>query len=331
MIDYGFLAGLFGALLFTPIVSFVARRLGFVDVPRPDRHHQIPTPYLGGVAVFLALLVGLFVSRLFPSPHSVATSRGAILLLVASASLLLGLADDWRRLSPPVKFAGQVAIATLFLGVGGAGPTHSSLWDGILGLLWIVGFMNAFNFLDNMDGVLAGVSFIAVLGLGGLTIAHGVTGIGWLLVLGGALLGFLVFNAPPARIFLGDAGSLFLGGILSAAAWMFASEAGNLGDWLALPLVLAYPLFDIIFVTVTRLKRRQAPWIGGRDHTTHRLATWLGGPRRALLAIYALSFLGSLGALLSSFSPGLLWLLPYWCLGLVFAGLGLKLATIPVR
>jgi UDP-GlcNAc:undecaprenyl-phosphate GlcNAc-1-phosphate transferase len=316
--------------MLTPLVRLLALKAGFVDVPRADRHHRTPTPYLGGVAVFLAMLLGLLAIGEITSGTSGHHGR-VILLLVGAASLVLGLADDWRHLSPPLKFAGQVGITTLFLAVAGPGPTGSAAFDGVIGLFWIVGFMNAFNFLDNMDGVLAGVSFVAVLGLVGMSLAHGVTGSAWLLVLAGALFGFLLFNAPPARIFLGDAGSLFLGGIVSAAAWMFASEVSTPGAWFALPLILAYPLFDILFVTVTRLKRGQRPWIGGRDHTTHRLNTLLGGPRKALLVVYGLSVVGSLGAFAAAFSPGLLPLLPWWLIGLLFVGLGLRLTQVPVR
>jgi UDP-GlcNAc:undecaprenyl-phosphate GlcNAc-1-phosphate transferase len=329
--EYGFLGGLGAAVSLTPLIRILARRLGFVDMPRPDRHHRMPTPYLGGVAVFLAVVIGLGFTAGFRHETPAAGQKEFLVVLLGAAALLLGLADDWRRLSPPLKFAGQVGIATLFLAVAGPGPTGISAWDGILGLLWVVGFMNAFNFLDNMDGVLPGVSFIASLGLAGLAILHGVSGMNSLLVLAGALFGFLLFNLPPARIFLGDAGSLSLGAMLAGAGWLFASETGSLAAWFALPLVLSYPLFDITFVTLTRLKRRQAPWIGGRDHTTHRLNSLLGGPRRALLVIYGLAFLGSLGALAAGFSAELFWLLPYWWIGLVYLGLGVKLATVPVR
>jgi UDP-GlcNAc:undecaprenyl-phosphate/decaprenyl-phosphate GlcNAc-1-phosphate transferase len=328
--QYGFLAGLGAAVALTPLIRILARHLGFVDVPRPDRHHRLPTPYMGGVAVYLALLLGLLATGGFPSRHNDPGYKDALALLVGAASLLLGLADDWRPLSPPVKFAGQVAIAVVFVALAGPGPTSFPPLDTFLGLFWMVGCMNAFNFLDNMDGVLSGVAFVGALGMAGLAALHGVTGMGWLVVLAGALLGFLVYNAPPARIFLGDTGSLLLGGLLAAGGWLFASDTGELTAWAALPLVLSYPLFDIFFVTSTRLRRGQAPWIGGRDHTTHRLNTWLGGPWRVLLVVYGLSFLGSLAAIGAGFSNDLLLLLPYWWIALVYFGLGLRLSMVKV-
>lgn len=363
--DPGFLAGLAVALAATPLVRLLAARIGFVDEPRPDRLHQRPTPHLGGLAVLIALIAGLAIAGRLPAVDSglftssgggggaagsggapgpgggaggPAIPAGALLLLVGLGSFLVGMADDWRRLSPPAKLTGQVVICTLFLMAAGPGPFPSAGWNGVIGFLWIVGFMNAFNFLDNMDGVLSGVSLISVMTLAGLALAqaHGWGGpvdaagrgavaagpgivkggagaaaavpgaralAGWLLVLAGALAGFLVFNLPPARIFLGDAGSLLLGGLLSAGAWVFASGSGRLSDWLALPLILAYPLFDITFVTLTRLARRQAPWIGGRDHTTHRLATWLGGGGRALVVVCILAILSAAAGALVVFIP----------------------------
>ena len=285
---------------------------------------------MGGVAVYLALLLGLLATGAFPSPHNDPEYKDALVLLVGAASLLLGLADDWRTLSPRVKLAGQVVIALVFIALAGPGPTWIRPLDMILGLLWMVGCMNAFNFLDNMDGVLSGVAFVGTVGLAGLAVLHGVPGMGWLVVLSGALIGFLVYNAPPARIFLGDTGSLMLGGMLAAGGWLFASDTGEVTAWAALPLILSYPLFDICFVTGTRLKRGQPPWIGGRDHTTHRLNTWLGGPWRVLLVVYGLSFLGSLAAIGAGFSNDLLLLLPYWWMALVYLGLGIRLSLVKV-
>lgn len=193
--------------------------------------------------------------------------------------------------------------------------------------------MNACNFLDNMDGILSGVGAMAALTL--MLMARGHAGEmaapGWLPALAGALVGFLVFNRPKATIFMGDAGSLLVGLALAGSAWVVASSAGGLSTWLALPLALAYPLFDTTFVTITRIARRQQPWVGGRDHTNHRLMTRFGGPWRALGAVYALQGAAGGAALAAAASPPITAFVILVAVLAAFAGLGLWLRTIPVR
>jgi UDP-GlcNAc:undecaprenyl-phosphate GlcNAc-1-phosphate transferase len=264
-----------------------------------------------------------------------------LLLFVAGTSFFLGLVDDVRHLAPPAKLAGQVLICAVFMGGAGPGPFRSPTIDGAIGAFWIVGLMNAFNFLDNMDGILSGVSLAVIAGFAAVAWAAGGTEIvGWLLPLAGALAGFLVFNFPPAKIFLGDAGSLLLGGALAAAGWSLASFASQASRgvavggvapvWFALPLAVVYPIFDMTFVTITRLKRGQSPWVGGRDHTTHRLATWLGEGKKAALAVYGLALVGGLAAWVVAGPGHSSALIVFGGTVVIFALLGIRLARVPV-
>jgi UDP-GlcNAc:undecaprenyl-phosphate GlcNAc-1-phosphate transferase len=316
-------------------VARLARAIGFVARPRADRLHESPTPFLGGLALLLALLAGLAVGgHLAPAgARGLALESAPPVLLLAffsGAAFLLGLVDDWRHLSPPAKMAGQVVLCAAFLSAGFAGPFRSPVWDGLLGYFWIVGLMNAANFLDNMDGVLAVAAIPGALALALLSPGPVAA---FAAALAAALLGFLAWNRPKALLFMGDAGSLLVGMGLASAGWMAAAPP-DLPDraalWGALPLFVAYPIFDMTFVTVTRLRRRQSPWVGGRDHTTHRLATLTGSGGRALLVVAAASAgaaaLGLLGAreggsvLLSALAGALL----------LFLALGLRLSRVTV-
>jgi UDP-GlcNAc:undecaprenyl-phosphate GlcNAc-1-phosphate transferase len=334
--DPGVAADFFTAVVVTPLVAALARRIGFVDRPKADRLHVVATPYLGGLAVMLALAVGFVAAgRLVPAAGSFDLENappGTLLFFVALAAFLLGLVDDWRPLSPPAKLAAQVAISSIFLGAGGIGPFHAPILDGVVGLVWIVGLMNGANFLDNMDGALAGASLAAGLGLAAVAAGGGAPDlVGPAVTLSAAAAGFLLWNRPPARIFLGDAGSLMIGGFLAAASWMIAARIDSPSAWIALPLAIVYPVFDLCFVTVTRIARRQPPWIGGRDHTTHRMATWFGSRERSLGALLVIAGAGAaLAGVVVRASTGT---------ALAIAGgvalalflLALRLARVPVR
>jgi len=293
----GLLVALVAAVLLTPLVARLARFIGFVATPRPDRHHEKPTPFLGGLSLILALALGLFCAGRLAGPAD-GTPLGlanaptvTLLFLLATFAFLLGLVDDWRTLSPPAKLAGQVALAVVFLSAAGSGPFASPILDGVLGILWITGLMNACNFLDNMDGALGGAALPAALGLALLSTRPDTADLAG--ILAASIAGFLFWNRPVARIFLGDSGSLLIGGALAMSGWTVAAQAGTLAAWLALPVIVAWPVFDMTFVTVTRLRRGQSPWIGGRDHTTHRLATRLGSGTRAFLVVLGVSALAA--------------------------------------
>jgi UDP-GlcNAc:undecaprenyl-phosphate GlcNAc-1-phosphate transferase len=273
----------------------VARRLGLVTAPRADRWHREPVPLLGGVAVIVATLGTLAVTG--------ATPRLAPFLLLALGMGLVGLADDVRPLPPQAKLVAQIVVAAALIQFGWLlRLTDFVLVNVFLTLFWVVGITNAFNLLDNMDGLAAGMATIAA----AFRLAFSVMDGDWenarlVAVFAGATAGFLVRNFPPAKIFMGDAGSLFIGFFLSGVclAGEYAYSRG-VGAVLLLPVLLVLiPIFDTTFVTLTRLVTGRPVAQGGRDHTSHRLVG-LGITERQVLAIlYGVSVLSGMLALLS--------------------------------
>lgn len=283
------------SLLLVPLVRWVSFRTGRVAQPRQDRWHRQPTPTLGGVGMFLAFSLALTGAAVlgYPLPHW-------SLLVGAALAFGLGLLDDFKRLSPSAKLLGQLLAATLVVFFGGY-TIRFFPWpfaNLLLTLFWLVGITNATNLLDNMDGLASGVSLIAACFLayffwkiGDLALLTAV------LALGGAILGFLVFNFPPARIFMGDSGSLFLGFTLAGLAIARQAQASNVFAVLGIPvLIFLLPILDTSLVMITRLLRGQSPAQGGTDHTSHRLVALGLGERQAVLALYGVAIVAGLSA-----------------------------------
>ncbi len=281
---------LLAVLALTPAVRSLATRLRFLDFPSQSKVHIRPTPLMGGIAVALASLSAAAAAlALIECPYSariVGFMSGGLIILV------LGLADDANGMRPAVKLTGQTAAAAVMLLSGGVqGLPLPAPLAFFLALFWMVGLMNAFNFLDNMDGITSGLAAIATFGIFTLALGQGntYTAIAAISVAGGTL-GFLRYNFSPASIFLGDAGSLFLGyvvGGLSLRAVAYA-EAGSAS--LLIPvLMLGYPIFDAFLVTVSRLRDGRDVAQGGRDHSSHRLARLGMTPRQTATTIYLIS------------------------------------------
>jgi len=257
------------ALLVTPLLGKMAERAGVMDDPGGHKTHNDPTPYMGGMAVAAGLIVIGAVS---------AGTEGALLTVIACASglAILGLLDDVYGLGPLVRFACEVAagLALWFVGVR-AGVMHTAWVDLPITVLWVVALTNAVNFIDNTDGVAASVSAVAALGITLIAIRNGDVLVASLaLSIVGGSLGFLRFNFPPARIFLGDAGSLLLGFLLAALTLSLDLPVGPaLPRALTTVLLAGVPLFDLAVVVVARLLEGRPVYVGGWDHSTHRLLT----------------------------------------------------------
>jgi len=245
----------------------LARATDFVDAPAQRKSHDTSIPYLGGVGLIAGLLVGLAFAPSLSPPIKVIALGGPVIGM-------LGLLDDHRTLNPYLRFAVEMGVAVLALASGlRIHATDVALIDGFLTLIWIVGITNAVNFLDNMDGLSAGVA--AAGGLGILTlailgeqVAAAVVAAG----LVGACLGFLVYNRRPASIFMGDTGSLFLGFVLAVMA-IEVSPTLALPASFAVPVILlALPVLDTSTVMLARMRRGRSVLLGGRDHLSHRLA-----------------------------------------------------------
>ena len=270
----------------TPVLRQAAIRFGIVD--RPDgklKNHRAPVPYLGGIAIYLSFLLSLALTVDF--------QREVLGILLAGAIVvILGLIDDLGALSPPVKLAGQVvAILTLmkasvtikltFLPAGLALP---------LSFLWLLAITNAFNLIDIMDGLASGVGLISALFLACVAAGSGREEVGTLLAgLAGSLAGFLRYNFEPARIYLGDTGSLFLGLMLGALAMNNSYTSKNLVASLSPVVILGVPLFDMLFVMFIRWRRGIPVMRGSPDHFPLRLRKWRLTTRQTVMASYAAS------------------------------------------
>ncbi|MBM4117167.1 undecaprenyl/decaprenyl-phosphate alpha-N-acetylglucosaminyl 1-phosphate transferase [bacterium] len=268
------------SLLLGRLAIAAAPRLRFLDPPGARKLQARPVPVLGGAAIFLGLLLG--VAPGLAGPERFLLGRW----LTAGAWLLaLGMVDDRRGLGPLARLVGQLLAALLFLPELSAWLGPDWVWPArAIGLLWLLGLINAFNFLDNMDGAAASTAFWTALALGlSLATAGGAALADGLWPLAGALLGFLWWNRPPARLYMGDAGATCLGFSLGLFALLAVGRA-SLSPWLA-PLFLAVPLYDTASVCWIRWREGRPLWVGDRRHATHRLLARGAGIGRTLATI----------------------------------------------
>ena len=276
----------------TPVAIRIARATSFYDHPVGYKGHQRATPYLGGVAVATGFALAAILLA-HPMPHL------APILLCAAALLAVGTVDDRYRLGVLPRLAVEIAAGALLFAAGiGWSPFGGDLANLALTVIFVLGVINAFNLMDNIDGAAATVGGVTGLGLGVLALLQGrpyVAALGF--ALAGACAGFLPFNlfARPARIFLGDGGSMVLGFVL-AALIMAVGRVGSqgVGVLLLAVVLVGLPALDTTLVVVSRLRRGANVFSGGRDHLTHRLLLKLGDARRVALVVGALQ-----GALLA--------------------------------
>jgi UDP-GlcNAc:undecaprenyl-phosphate GlcNAc-1-phosphate transferase len=304
-----FITSLTLSLVLTPFIRHVAFRLGSVHYPKAisiDTHVN-PIPYLGGVPIFFSF----FVCALF---LSVATDFPLMPVLVAATIVVLGgLIDDARTLSVAGKFVAQIVATCLILLAGSEVINipplfNNSAVDTFIAFIWIVGLMNAVNFLDIMDGLAGGIAAISAIGFAGMAVLQGqpVIAILAIAVAGGAV-GFLVFNFNPARIFMGDTGSQFLGFMLALFPLMLLRTGEGMGyrrSLLVSLVVLGVPIFEMVYTCSIRALTGKAPWRGSKDHFALR-AFAMGHPvRRIVLTTYAVcAMLVTIGLLLLNARP----------------------------
>lgn len=297
----------------TYLVRGWAGRRDWVDCPAGHKQHARPIALGGGIALMIAIfgpvLLGLAVVALLPRDPMPAwlpevlrvhlpgiLSKWQVVVGLTAGALVLhivGLIDDRRPLGPGIKFAAQFAVAGFIAGPMGiraaeALPAPASI---ALTMLWIVLITNAFNFLDNMDGLSAGVAAIAAVIFATASMGAGqvfVPVLAWVMV--GALAGFLCFNFAPASIFMGDAGSLVVGYLLSVLTILATYHDPGQGlsplGMLVPVVVLAIPLYDVGSVVIQRLRLGISPLRGDRRHFSHRLVKRGMTPRGAVLTIY---------------------------------------------
>jgi UDP-GlcNAc:undecaprenyl-phosphate GlcNAc-1-phosphate transferase len=286
---------------FTPFAIRIAVEYGLVD--RPDgklKKHRNPVPYLGGMSVYLAFLCTLGMTYTF-------NREVLAILLAGTIVVLLGLVDDIGALSPRAKFLGQSLAIIVLMKAGIVIEIMYIPWFVSLPLtyLWLLGVTNAFNIIDVMDGLSAGVGLVGALVLLLVSIINQNLQIAVLTAtLAGSLLGFLRFNFDPARIYLGDTGSLFIGLNLGALAMIGRYTDHNPVAAVVPAVILGVPIFDTFFVMYIRRRRKISMFLGSPDHFALRLRRWFLTKRQTILLSYGIAVVLGLTGIAIMFLSG---------------------------
>jgi UDP-GlcNAc:undecaprenyl-phosphate GlcNAc-1-phosphate transferase len=302
----------------TPVFRRLAGRLGMVDRPDARRVHLSPVPLLGGIAIYAGFIMALL---LFGEGWVV--SQAISILIGATIVSFLGIWDDRWGVRPVMKLLGQAIAASIVIlsGVQVSFLPNQAL-NLLITFLWILGITNALNLLDNMDGLSGGVGAVAAayfLLLAGLNGQYLVASLAAALL--GVCIGFLVYNFNPASIFMGDAGSMFLGFVLAAVGIKLRfPNHPNVITWMIPVVVLGLPIFDTTLIVVSRLRRGINPLTNpGKDHVSHRLVSLGLSQRRAVILLYGVCCgLGLVGLLIMHAG-----LLPAYALGIAVFLIGL--------
>jgi UDP-GlcNAc:undecaprenyl-phosphate GlcNAc-1-phosphate transferase len=291
----------FGVVLaLTPLVKIFSVKHGFVAQPAGTRWHKEPTPLMGGIAIFIGIVVGLAYFLI-----DIWETRLLGFVLGGLVVFVVGLWDDVSSLRPVTKLLGQIIAACIAVATG----IHFNfggyqLFAVVLTIFWIASVTNAFNLIDNMDGLCAGTACISGLVLSAFAFVNGDSTVGMVsIVIVGACLGFLLYNFPPASVFMGDSGSMLIGYAFATLSIMATTKGvGNFVAAMAIPvLVLGVPIFDTALVSFSRLVKGKRLSQGGTDHTSHRLVILGLSERQTVLLIYAFSLLLGVTAFLYAY------------------------------
>ncbi|NQT00133.1 MAG: undecaprenyl/decaprenyl-phosphate alpha-N-acetylglucosaminyl 1-phosphate transferase [Candidatus Omnitrophica bacterium] len=287
------------AYLLTPIFRSLARKLGVMSQPGPRSVHTKPIPYLGGLAIYFASLIAMLVA-FYADQHFRTEFSEKLPGLLAGATLIviLGLWDDIRNIKAITKLSGQIVVAFVLFANGfrielltnpfGGEIEIPLFWSALITVIWIVGVVNALNLIDGLDGLASGVASIASLSLLFIALSLGNYITAFLLAgLAGASLGFLRFNFHPAKIFMGDTGSMFLGYILACAVLVEFQYKVATAVVLLIPIIaLAIPIFDTSLAMLRRLLRKTPIFQADKKHLHHRLLDLGLSQQQVVLFIY---------------------------------------------
>ena len=297
--------------LMTAPIRILAIRIGAMDAPNLERKTQTaPVPYLGGVSIALTVSIITYAAVIESDSTTTTFPLASYVLIPALFMALMGLVDDLKGLPPLPRLAMQtlagVAVSLVLVSTDTMGVAFNNpVLDIGISILWIVGICNSINFFDNIDGGAAGTVVVATLGIAFIAYAREQELVAALaIVTGGATLGFLLWNKAPAKIYMGDAGALFLGVLLSVLT--IRLNPGIAPNWKSLaipPILLAVPILDTCIAVFSRIKRGISPFQGGKDHLSHRLVR--KGLQRKSAAI------------------------SLWALGAIFGGLAIAIYTWP--
>ena len=319
------------SLLLVPAVREYARNREIIDTPGGHKSHRAPVPYLGGVAMVaafsVAMVIGVVVRRsaqfddgqisitfgnLFSQGEGLVREL-AVVLGLALVFAAMGLIDDLRGLSPVFRFVVGLGLATVLVAYGVVLESPLPDWlDMVISVVWILGMTNAFNLLDNIDGLAAGTAAIASGAFFVIAILNDQQYSALLAIgLAGAMLGFLRSNFAPATIYMGDAGSLFIGFMMAYLGLKMRTNVAEIPQLFAPVLVLGVAVLDTTVVVVSRLRRGLSPFTGGQDHLSHRFLRLGLSVRRSVTVLLVATFaLGVLAVGLSDAPAGV----GYWVL-----------------
>lgn len=305
------------SLIFTPFVKILAIKFGFVDQPNQRKIHKTPVARLGGLAIFLSFLIVTLIFFLVKKDffvfapwheYNIAVKFSGI-IIGALVLVIIGLIDDKKTLSPWTKLGAQIMAALIVIISGtrieyinnplGGFINFNLFVSYLISLVWIVGIINVINFLDGLDGLAAGVSFFAALSIffiSLLLIVYQPATAFLSIVLAGSILGFLPYNFNPAKIFMGDSGSLFLGYALAILSIISGAKMAT-----AL-LVLGFPIIDGLWVVARRVARHESPFKPDKTHLHHRLLSLGLSVRGAVILLWMISLIfGMLGIISTTY------------------------------
>jgi UDP-GlcNAc:undecaprenyl-phosphate GlcNAc-1-phosphate transferase len=307
LLQYVFIFLMFACLTYlaTPIFRLVAIKMKIFDKPGGRKLQKYAVPYLGGLAIIIPLVLAAVVFNFTYLPDFDQSELIIGFLLPAVVIGAVGLFDDIYQLPAFPRFISQSIVGLftsylLYVNNSGIQIFNNSILNSLTTSLWIIGIINALNFIDNMDGLAVGVSLIAALGFFVISFSNGQYLVALLsAAITGSCLGFLFWNKNPARIYMGDSGALFLGFMLSAISIRIDLKEANYIQIVLVPLlVLAIPFIDTTQVIISRISRRVSPFTGGQDHISHRLLQlgfdekkavyliWLGSLVFTIMAIF---------------------------------------------
>src|SRR5580658_10384049 len=309
-----FSVGLIASMGLTVPVRQLALRVGMVDHPGPRKVHVQPMPLLGGLAIYLGVLIALLVSMDGP-----ALTQVIGIYLGATLVAVVGILDDRGLLHHQIKLFGAMpAAAVILLASGIRAQVFSNIWPGAPGIwadtaltrVWVVGITASSSILDHMDGLCAGVAAMASLFFAIFALKNGQLLVSTMAAaVLGAAAGFLRWNFKPAKIFMGDGGAMFLGFLMATLALKLRPEpvAGHNAAWLIPLFILGATIFDTTLISISRSRRGFIPFTTpGKDHTAHRLANLFQNQRTAVLLMYGLgAFFGLLALVISRLPAGL--------------------------
>ena len=287
-------------LLFVPLAMKAAFKTGIIDKPNTHlKKHKKPVPYLGGVAIYLAFAIPVIAAKVIMHQEL----YGVVGILAgATIMMIMGLIDDVKNLKPVTKLAVQLIVALIILKVN----MHIKFMDNnllnmMLTVLWVVGVTNAVNLIDIMDGLAGGVTLVASAAFFAVAFLSGrVNDMIPAIALFGALAAFLVYNRPPAKIYMGDSGSLFLGFMMAALALNESYSRNNYIAVLSPLLILGVPIFETFMLIVIRTSKGILPIYGTNDHLAQRLVMIGLTKPQAVLFLVTLTFVLSVMAVVST-------------------------------